>query len=302
MTLNAGIHLNIPPRDYFADPAPAPSFTQSLAKIILERSPLHAWHAHPRLNPDYRHDDATKYDVGNIAHSLMLGRGKELVVLDAFDDWRTKEAKAKREEAAAEGKLAVLGKHYALAQRMVDAAMEQLNLRGEEHLFRNGDGEVVTIWQEGPIWLRQMIDWLSADCLTVADYKTTDMSVAPHNLPRMMSNAGWHIQAAMAERGLDALHPGSADYRRYVFVVQETEPPYLLNVVEMSSDVMTMGMKMLDMAVSTWRKCVVSNRWPGYPLDICVPEFPGWAEQQWLDREIHEAARERSSLNVLDAG
>jgi hypothetical protein len=83
-----------------------------VAKILLDRSPLHAWHAHPRLNPDYRHDDDTKFDVGNIAHKLMLGRGKDIVVLE-FDDWRTKAAKDAREAAAAAGKLAVLGKHFA---------------------------------------------------------------------------------------------------------------------------------------------------------------------------------------------
>jgi hypothetical protein len=36
-----------------------------------------------------------------------------------------------------------------------------------------------------------------------------------------------------------------------------------------------------------------ADRFPGYPLDITTPEFPGWAEQQWLDREIKDAARER---------
>jgi hypothetical protein len=300
MTLQAGIHLGVPTADYFADPAPQPSLTQSLAKIILERSPLHAWYAHPRLNPDFRPDHDTKYDVGNIAHMLMIGRGKELVVLDAFEDWRTKDAKARREEAAKEGKLAVLGKHFALADKMIREARAQLDLRGERDLFRNGDGEVVTIWQEGPIWLRQMIDWLTPDRLTVADYKTTDMSVAPHNLGRMMSNAGWHIQAAMAKRGLDVIQ--GEHLRRYVFVVQETEVPYALSVVELSDDVMTMGHKMLDAAVSVWRKCITRDRWPGYPLDVCTPEFPGWAEQQWLDREIHEAAQNRIPQNILDAG
>lgn len=298
--LPAGIHLDVPTATYFADPAPQPSLTQSLAKIILERSPLHAWHAHPRLNPDFRPDDDTKYDVGNIAHALMIGRGKELVVLDAFDDWRTNAAKQRREEAQKEGRLAVLGKHYALADKMVQAAREQLDLRGEHDLFRKGDGEVVTIWQEGPIWLRQMIDWLSADRATFADYKTTDMSVAPQSLPRLMANAGWHIQAAMGERGLDAL--GFQIPRRYLFVVQETERPYALSVVELGDGPLTMGRKMLEAAATAWRRCVLSDRWPGYPLDIQRPEFPGWAEQQWLDREIHEAARERMPLSVLDAG
>lgn len=292
-----GIYLDVPSRAYYADPATGPSLTQSLAKIILARSPLHAWYAHPRLNPDFQPADATKYDLGTIAHALMIERGKELLVLNEFDDWRTKEAKAKREEAQAVGKLAVLGKHFRLADKMVRAAQLQLLMRGEIHLFRNGGaGEVMTLWEEGPIWLRQLLDWLTDDRLTVADFKTTALCAAPDQIGRIASNAGWHIQAAMAERGLDVLHPQSAGRRRYVFVVQETEQPYQINVVDMSETWLTMGRKQLDYAVTLWRNAITSDRFPGYPLQAIVPEFPGWAEQQWLNRE------ESESLNILDAG
>lgn len=298
-----GIYPAISSADYFADPCPAPSLTQSVAKILLEQSPLHAWHAHPRLNPDYQHDDDRKFDVGNIAHTLMIGRGKQIEVLD-FDDWRKGDAKKARDEAAKAGKLAVLGKHFAKAQRMVTAAREQLEQREIGHLFTdgNGDGEVVTAWQEGGIWLRQMIDWLTPDRMTFADYKTTDMSVAPHCLGRMMASAGWHIQGAMGKRGLDAILGPSR--RDYLFIVQETEHPYCLNVVEIGPDPLILGGKMLDNAVGIWRRCIAADRWPGYPAEIVTPEIPGWVEQQYLDREIHEAARERHPVTetVLGAG
>ncbi len=35
------------------DPAPAPSLSSTLARLLLRRSPAHAWHASPRLNPDW---------------------------------------------------------------------------------------------------------------------------------------------------------------------------------------------------------------------------------------------------------
>lgn len=293
MILPQGIHLNVAASSYFSDPAPEPSLTQSVAKILIERSPLHAWHAHPRLNPDYQHDDDRKFDVGNIAHSMMLGRGKDIVVLEGFDDWRKKAAQEAREEAAAAGKLAVLGKHYKRASQMVDAAREQLLLRGLSRFFRDGSGEVVTVWQEGDIWMRQMIDWLTPDGLEFVDLKTTDMSAAPHGIDRMMFNAGWSIQAAMAERGLDVLDPDNAGRRKFYFVVQEAEHPYQLTVVQLTRGPMTLGAKQLDHAVNLWRQCMRTNRWPGYSLDIVTPEWPGWAEQQWLTREIHHEATNR---------
>lgn len=288
-----GVYPDISEQDYRFDPCPVPSLTQSLAKIIIDQSPLHAWHAHPRLNPDFQPDDDTGYDVGNIAHSLLIGRGKEIVVLDGFENWMKKEARAARSLHAKDGKLAVLGKHYARADRMVKSAREQLEQRGLGHLFTKGRGEVCIAWQEGDIWLRQLLDWLTPDMRTIADLKTTDMSAAAHGLGRMMVNANWPIQAAMADRGLNVLDPDGAGRRRFLFVVQEAEPPYLLNVVQIPRDALTLGHKQLQMAVDTWAECMATNRFPGYPTEIVVPEAPGWFESAWLDREIKEAARDR---------
>lgn len=281
--IEAGIHLNMTAAEYFADCCPQPSLTQSVAKILLDRSPLHAWHAHPRLNPDWQPDDPTKFDVGNVAHKLMIGRGKDIVVLDKFDDWRKGDAKDARAEAQAAGKLAVLGKTFAKADRMVKAAREQLEVRAQGHLFRDGDGEAVLAWEDRGMWLRQMVDWLTPDRDIFADYKTTDMSAAPFGLGRMMVNAGWPIQGAMGEWGLNKLV--GFKRRRFLFVVQETEHPYCLSVVEMSEAAMTMGRKQLNAAFSVWMRCVASNRWPGYPTEIVVPDYPGYAESSWLDRE-----------------
>ncbi|MDO8596608.1 MAG: PD-(D/E)XK nuclease-like domain-containing protein [Sulfuricaulis sp.] len=290
-----GIFLDVADADYRSDPCPTPSLTQSLAKILLEKSPLHAWYAHPRLNPDYRHNDDRKFDVGNIAHKLLIGRGKEIVVLDGFDDWRTKDAKARRDEAAAEGKIAVLGKHFALADRMVKAAREQLYLRRLATAFTEGNGEVVLAWQENGLWFRSMVDWIVGAGL-VYDYKTTGMSCAPHAIGRMMADAGWDVQAAMIERGLDVLDPDNAGRRCFRFVAQEDEPPYAITACELSESVMTMGRKKLTMAISMWARCVQENRWPGYVTALVYPEYPGWAESQWLNREIADAAQERVSV------
>lgn len=297
-----GIHYNVPAAEYFADCAPQPSLTQSVAKVLLDKSPLHAWYAHPRLNPDWRSDDNTKYDIGNIAHKLMLGRGRDLKILP-FDDWRTKDAKKQREDATAAGRLAVLAKHETRAAHMVKAAREQLALRGLDRFFRDGHGEVVTVWSEpgvldhDDIWCRQMIDWLSPDACEIVDYKTTDFSVAPHGIDHLMFNGGWSIQHAMAERGLDVIQPANAGRRKFYNVVQETEIPYALSVVELTRGPLTMGHKMLDRAVEIWGECMRNGGWPGYPLDIVQPQWPGWAEAQWLGREIeHDQSRQREPM------
>jgi hypothetical protein len=302
MIREPGIYRDVSANDYHADPCPAPSLTQSVAKILLDRSPLHAWHAHPRLNPGYQHDDDTKFDVGNVAHKLMLGRGKEVVALDA-PDWNAtgmgKGAKTKlheeRDLLRSQGKLAVLGKTVARADRMVKAAREQLELRGLGHLFgEHGDSEVVIAWQEraGGLWCRQMVDWLSTDRLIFADYKTSDLSAAPDGLGRVMVNAGWPVQAAFAERGLDEIDPDNAGRRQFLFVMQEATVPYALTVARMSEGALTMGRKQVEEAYRVWLSCLLNNRWPGYPTEIVTPEYPGWHEAAVLTREVARYERE----------
>lgn len=285
-----GIYYDMASADYFADCCPLPSLTQSVAKILLDRSPLHAWTAHPRLNPDYRHDDDTKFDVGNIAHKLMIGRGKELVVLDEFDDWRTKAAKEARAAAEAEGKLAVLGKKFMIAQAMVRKGRDGLEASGCADAFAEdqGLGEVVIAWKEPQgFWCRAMIDWLALPL--IYDYKTTAMNVAPHRIGYMMADAGWDIQAAMIERGLCALDQRHAGRLRFRFVAQEDKPPNAVTVCELSEAVMTMGRKKLAVALEIWNRCITTNIWPAYAAGgVYMPEYPGWKESQWLEREVSE--------------
>jgi hypothetical protein len=300
--LGQGIHFDVPASVYFSDPAPQPSLTQSIAKILLEQSPLHAWHQHPRLGAKAADEgEVDKYDsaqaIGNAAHKLLIGRGKDVAVGD-FDAWRSKEAKAFREDAERAGTVAILQRHFVRARNMVDVAQEQLgDMFGE-----GGSGETVIIWEDNGIWFRSMIDWLRSDLRMVCDYKTTGMSCAPHAIPSLMLNGGWDIQAAMHERGLDALDPDNAGRRKFRFVAQENTEPYALTLCELPESVLTMGRKKLAHAIQIWERCIVQNRWPGYPTEIVYPEYPGWAEAQWLNREISTAARERMPVNVIAAG
>ena len=163
MITEPGFFPDMPADEYHSDPCPKPSLNQSLAKVLLDRSPLHAWYQHPRLNPNYERNGETKFDLGTCAHAMLIGRGKEIVPIP-FDDWRSKAAKEAREDAALSGKQAVLQSQYERAAEMVAAALLQLDARGLSNLFnsKHGAGELVMCWEESGTWLRQMIDWLSA--------------------------------------------------------------------------------------------------------------------------------------------
>jgi hypothetical protein len=294
--IEPGLYLDMHPADYFADPCPSPSLTQSIAKTLLEHSPAHARLEHPRLNPDFEPSDPKKYDVGNIAHALLLGRGRDLVVI-AGDDW-VSDRKAKseaREAALAEGKLAVLSRDFDIGHEMVIAARRQIEDVGFEAPWPSaerstGDGEVVIAWNEGSIWFRSMIDWLTSDRRLVFDYKTTGTSAAPHAVARRVPDGGWDIQAAMHERGLNAIFPHDAGRRQHVFLCQEDYPPYALTAVRLPEAALTIGRKKLAVASSIWAEAFMADAWPAYPMEVLVPEYPEWEERRWLDRELGEFA------------
>jgi PDDEXK-like domain of unknown function (DUF3799) len=305
----AGIYRNIDVAAYHADCCPAPSLSQSIAKVLIDRSPLHAFTAHPKLNPPAPDDaDDEKYDkskaIGDAAHALMIGRGKDLAI-GKFDSWRTKEAKAFKLAAIEAGKTPIIDRHFVDADAIVRAAQTQLSVHEEDDCFKRGAGEVALIWQEDGLWFRCLVDWLHDDLLTVEDFKTTAMSVAPHVLGLRAADAGWDIQAAMVERGLNALDPDNAGRRRYRFVAQEQEPPYALSVMVMSEAWLTMGRKKLAHAAGIWRACMTNGIWYGYPLKAITPEYPGWKETQWLNREMEaeeERTREEPMLTSMAGG
>jgi hypothetical protein len=287
---------NISSAEYFADSCPTPSLTQSIAKLLIERSPAHARLAHPRLAPPETEEDAVEaYSaakaIGNAAHLLMIGRGKK-VVEGKFDDWRTKEAKMLRDTALANGQTPILSKHLQRASDMVKAASSQLMSAEHENVFVVGHGEVVLAWRESDIWLRTMVDWM-VDTRHVYDLKTTGMSAAPHVAVERPSMEGWDIQAAMFERGLDVLDPDNAGRREFVFINQENAPPYALVPVRISESDLTMGRKKLAYAIDIWSRCMATNTWPLYPAETITSHPRPYTEARWLDREITEAARER---------
>lgn len=296
-----GIYYDFPSAAYFDDPCPEPSFTQSIAKVLLDRSALHAMHEHPRLAPaDEADDESEKYDaakaIGNAAHALIIGRGKDVAVAD-FDSWRTDKAKATREAAEIAGKVAILIKHHQRAADMVRCARFQIDAHEASDCFLFGRGEVVLAWQEDGLWFRTLIDWLHNDLCTVDDFKTGTLSAAPHVVPLRMVDAGWDIQAAMQERGLDRLDPTNAGRRKFRFVCQENRRPYALSIAELPESVMTMGRKKLEHAILRWRPCMSAGRWPGYPAEIIRPTYPEFKERQWLDREVaHEETRGREPV------
>jgi hypothetical protein len=282
----------IPADEYHADPTPEPSLSASIAKLLAEKTPMHAWAQHPRLNPGFERIEEEKFDVGNFAHQLILEGEDNIVVVDA-DSWRTKAAQEEREGARAEGRIALLAKDYARVTVATHAIRAQIAARLDEpRLFSDGKPEQTLVWREstayGPIWCRARVDWLHDDFSALDDLKTTAASANPVIWSnKTLWQIGGDVQAAFYRRGVKELTGKEPVFR---FVVAENKIPFALGVCSPGPDALQFGDEKVDAAITLWAKCLSENSWPAYPQGIHYFDVPMWASLQFDELQGEMAA------------
>lgn len=293
--LPLGLHSGIPFRDYARDPG----LSASVIKVLCQQSPLHAWTAHPGLNPNYEPEHDAKMDIGTICHALLLEGENVAHVIQAtkhegqgkarrdtgvpVEDYRTDAAKEERDAVRAAGKVPILAHEMAAVHGMLESCRRQLDSHLEaSDAFRFGKPEQVIIWQEPGVRCKARLDWLHDNLRVVDDFKTTSGSADPFSLSRNAAESA--IQASWYRRAVRSLHPDIDDVL-FRFVTQETYAPFAVSVVSPGPDVLTLGDRKCDWAVSVWRCCVVENKWPGYPPRVAYSENSPWDEERWLQRE-----------------
>lgn len=270
--------------DYHADDvgATGPSLSASIASVLVSKTPLHAWTAHPKLNPSYVREEKPQYDFGTAVHSIIL-EGSDLVHVVIAPDWRTAAAREERDEARAEGKIPLLSKDYERVMAMVDAASKQIRQTvAKPAIFADGDPERTLVWTEAGVECRALVDWLHEDFRAIDDFKTTSASADPARWSRTAFQIGADVQTAFHLRGVKAVTGTDAVMR---YIVQETFPPYALSVNSLSPAAREIGEAKVDYALAKWAECMESGEWPGYPVEVCYAELPAWEESAWLERE-----------------
>lgn len=281
-----GVHTDIAAEDYHAAGiTKQPALSASIAKILLGRSPLHAWHAHPQLNPNWQPDDRDIFDLGTAAHVLFL-EGEEyasrVAPLD-FRDWKTKAAQTARDEARAEGLTPILAKHWDRTLAMVTAVREQLpTLDVAPPMFAGGKSECTLIWQEeNGVTCKSRLDYLHDTFRAADDFKsvTTERgSAKPETWERTFWSTGCDIEAVFHSRGVHALTGKWPEFR---FLVAECAPPYGVSVLTLHEEVLELGKQKVDLAIAKWAQCLETGSWPSYSRQAAVVKA-GWRQHEEL--------------------
>lgn len=283
MTGECGIFPRGTALDYHKE-GPGRVLTSSLAKILVSDTPWHAW-TNSRLNPNYHEEEKEAFDLGTVAHALMLEGLSIATVLD-FPDWKTKAAREARDSCRACGQIPILTKHWARVQAMVAAGKAQIAAHREaSDVFTDaGKPELTLAWvDDHDVPCRARLDWLRNDLLRIADYKSVGNTANPETISRTLISAGWDVQASFYLRGLKKITDKNS---QFLFVAQETEPPYALSVIGIGPDILWLGEKKVQAAIDLWAKCLDSGHWPGYADRICYPILPAWEENRWVEKEL----------------
>lgn len=287
MIEHPGIYHDIPAAAYHADPCVLPSLSSSVGRLLLNRSPRHAWMKHPRLNPSPIGTSGSRdMDLGSVVHELILGRGAGVEVIEA-DSYRTKAAQEAKAAVLAAGKTPILREDHDRAVGM--ASIARAYLAANAPMFADGAdcvSEAVLAWKEGPEWCRAMIDRITPDMTACIDIKTTAKSARADAAARTIFDMGYHFQAAFYERGLNVIEPQGAGRRNFIFLFQEADEPFECQLIQLDEAAMTIARKQVMAAIGIWRRCLKLNVWPGYPPGIQTITMPDWQQQQWLNREL----------------
>lgn len=258
--------------EYHADPVPEGSLSSSGSKLLLRSPALYQYRLeHPE------HKDT--FDAGHIVHTLVLGTGSEIKVLD-HDSYRTKAAQEERDDARAAGLVPILRDKYQPLKDTAEAVLAEPLARAL--LEREGQQEVSLFAQdeETGVWLRGRIDHLPSPVQrrTIGVDLKTSADANPREFANGAARYGYDVQAEWYRHLITATR-GDED-PAFVFIVVEKEPPHLVSVIELDRDFRDLGKRRMRRAINLYHQCRESGRWPGYASAVAHIGPPKWHEIQ----------------------
>lgn len=285
--------LDVSEEQYFADPCQTPSLSQSIAKVLVTQSPLHAWTYHPKLgaleNPDIDVERQSKQkDDGHIVHRMLLGKGADVEIVHGFDNWKKKAAQTLRDEIKEAGRLPVLAHHY----EDLEAASETIkgNLMTQFGIDLNepgGESEIALEWSEdganGPVLCRGRMDRIQFNRGLIYDVKTI-YSAHPEVCGKQAVELGRDIQNAAYTSAVSKLRPDLAGRVEMLFLHVEIEPPYAIYPGPLDGELRELGRQRWERAIYVWEECLRTGRWPAYTNRITPIRAPGWAVTRWMEK------------------
>lgn len=251
----SGLHHDVDEVAYHADGA---SLSSSSAKTLLYDGPAEL--ARQRAEPkEYK----PAFAFGSVVHALVLGVG-DYAVLEEFDSFRTKEARAARDELIAKGVAPILPRDMAKAVAMRDSVFD--HPRAAEML--SAGSPEVSMWATDPetgVLMRGRIDWLNNANI---DVKSSGREVDQRNFMGAVWSFRYAFQAAWYERIL-ALNGELGLPTRWIVVSKR--PPHGTGVFMPDELLMKRARKDVFRVLYMYAHCSTADVWPELTAAYNIP-------------------------------
>lgn len=198
---------------------------------------------------------------------------------DGKESNRSAEALEKKkiwiQEAEAKKQIIVTAEEQTQVQGMVKAIADH---PFASKLLQGGVSELSLFWKDEKTNLpcKARLDYLRYTS-TVVEYKTTKKASA-----RAFRNDAWKygyaIQASNYQEAVREVFGQVPD--RIVFVAQEPEPPYAVQVYLASKRFLDLGERARRRGLDLFALCQETSNWPAYPNEILELDAPPWAEEE----------------------
>lgn len=270
-----GIHADMPEDIYHRDPVLAGSLSSTGARTLLQPGgPAKFDHARRHARTSTK-----AFDLGHVAHTMALGAGAGITVVNA-KDWKTKAARQAKADAYAAGRTPVLAEDHQRVHAMV-GALKAHPLAGAL-LAAEGDVEQSLFWidQDTGMWCRARHDKATRDRngrLLIVDLKTTE-NASDAGAQRAVGNYHYHQQGDLYRQA--AITLGLSDDPGFVFIFVEKAPPHLVNVVVLDDEALAVGRRRNTAALRLFAECTRTGTWPGYGTGITQISLPPYYPTQ----------------------
>ncbi|MCI7457614.1 PD-(D/E)XK nuclease-like domain-containing protein [Actinomyces urogenitalis] len=254
-----GIFDGVDEADYHARRfGPAESLSSTEAKRVLAAPALF------RFERTHTRAPKAQFDLGHVAHALVLGVGLDLYVHD-FDSLRTKAAREAIAEARAAGMVPVSRAEHAQMTALADAVLTH-PVAGRLLSIGKPEQSCYAVDEATGTWMRGRLDWLTVrkGQPVIVDLKTTT-SAAPADFRRSVRAWGYDLQREWYRCIYESVTGEEADF---IHVVVEKTEPYLVSVIRLGEEHVERGRRKMRRALDTYAGCLASGQWPGYTTGV----------------------------------
>lgn len=285
--MKTGIYYDMHHEIYHNDPCDNPSLSNSIIRPLLDCSPYHAWALHPKLGKEDSFLSQMKkpisseaMDFGSVIHAMILGKGEQIVPIDALD-FKSSRARKEKEEALANGQIPILvhklEKLYLLSQNFLDQMKENPLC---EDFFKEGHSEVSLLWEEKGINCRARIDRLPKDKNSpIYDIKTT--SLKDESWAYQLQNKN-RTQSEFYKKGISKILKETRPSMR--FIICHLDFPFRISIFELSEDLILLAKAECKKAIEIWGDCIKNNKWDDFSNEIKTIRSTPWIEAKYEEK------------------